>query len=64
MDDTVIHSPGLESPNDKKDTGHFKHLDMVLGAYVKANVKLEPNKCDFFKARVSFLGHEVDAQGI
>ena len=56
LDDTLIHSQSLEE--------HFDHLEMVLQAFAKANMKLGPTKCALFRTRVKFLGHRISKEGI
>ena len=55
LDDCLIHSPDLES--------HFPALDTVLAAFSKSGLKLEPQKCHFFRANLTYLGHEVSPRG-
>ena len=56
LDDTLIHSQSLEE--------HFDHLEMVLQAFAKANMKLGPAKCALFRQRVKFLGHRISKEGV
>ena len=56
LDDTLIHSQSLEE--------HFDHLEMVLQAFAKANMKLGPTKCHLFRTRVKFLGHRISKEGV
>lgn len=39
-------------------------LEKVLKQLRKANLKLNAKKCSFLKSEVSFLGHEISAEGI
>ena len=40
------------------------NLDLVLEAYGKHNLIIQPSKSNLFAARVTFLGHQVDEKGI
>ena len=44
-----------------------KHLERLRGIFdklTKAGLKLKPNKCKFFKSKITYLGHIVSAAGI
>ena len=56
LDDAVIHAKTFDE--------HIYNLRTTLTAYKKAGLKLSPSKCSFFSSSLTFLGHEVDAQGI
>ena len=56
LDDTVVHSATLRQ--------HYTHLDRVLAAMKKGGLKLQPGKCQLFRDRIQYLGHEVSAEGI
>ena len=56
MDDTIVHS--------KKRRHHVNDLDQVFQAYRKAGLKLQPEKCNFFREKVNYLGHTVSEKGI
>ena len=56
LDDTIIHSPDLDS--------HFQSLEKVLVAHLKAGLKLEPSKCQLFRREMDYLGHTVSENGI
>ncbi|XGW19137.1 hypothetical protein V3C99_003171, partial [Haemonchus contortus] len=43
---------------------HYLVLEKVLGALRKANLRLKPQKCEFFQDKVAFLGHLIDKDGI
>ena len=47
LDDTIVHSKDLSS--------HITALDKVLAANAAAGLKLAPEKCSLFKARVEYL---------
>jgi hypothetical protein len=56
MDDIIIYSKTLED--------HRKHLEQVLQLLINAGLKLNPDKCDFFRKQILFLGHMVSGEGI
>ena len=56
LDDLIIFSDTFEQ--------HKERLDLILTTLKNANLKLAPEKCCFFKPRVSFLGHVVSGNGI
>ena len=43
---------------------HFRRLRGVFAKLDKAGLKLKPNKCEFFKTRITYLGHIVSSKGI
>ena len=56
LDDIIIFS---------KDPGdHIKRLEGVFEKLAQASLKLKPSKCEFFKARLKYLGHIVSLEGI
>ena len=56
LDDVVIFSKTPEE--------HLERLDAVFTKIGKAGLKLKPSKCEFFKKRITYLGHVVSDQGI
>jgi hypothetical protein len=54
VDDLNIHSLSWEE--------HFKHLQYVLMKLREVNLKLNPNKCEFARFKLAFLGHEVNQE--
>ena len=56
LDDLLIFSSNFEL--------HLQHLKEVLSRIRKANLRLNPNKCEFVKSSVEYVGHTVNAQGI
>ena len=56
LDDIIIF---LKDPDD-----HIERLDGVFEKLAKAGLKLKPSKCEFFKARLKYLGHIVSLEGI
>ena len=43
---------------------HIERLQGVFSKLVQAGLKLKPKKCEFFKSRISYLGHIVSSSGI
>ena len=56
MDDIAISSPDAES--------HEKYLYPVLRKLQDAGVTLNPDKCEFMKPSITFVGHTVSKAGI
>lgn len=56
MDDIIIFSPSLEQ--------HKIDLDRVLNKLKEANLKIQLDKCEFFRKEVQFLGHTVSEDGV
>ena len=56
LDDIVVFSKTPE-----------KHVERLRGVFTKlseAGLKLKPSKCEFFKTRISYLGHIFSEKGI
>ena len=56
LDDIIVFS---DNPKE--------HLHQLRGAFTKldkAGLKLKPNKCEFFKTKITYLGHIVSSKGI
>lgn len=56
MDDIIVFSPSLEK--------HKSDLNKVLNKLKEANLKIQLDKCEFFRKEVQFLGHTVSEDGI
>ena len=56
LDDILVHSDSVEK--------HFDSLQLVLSAYMKAGLKLQPAKCHLFQSKINYLGHTVSKEGI
>lgn len=56
MDDIIIFSPSLEQ--------HKIDVDRVLNKLKQANLKIQLDKCEFFRKEVQFLGHTVSEDGV
>ena len=56
LDDIIIFSSTFYE--------HMERLQAVFERLQEHNLKLKPSKCELFKGRVSYLGHEVSDEGI
>ena len=56
LDDVIIFS---ETPDE-----HLRRLEGVLKKLRAAGLKLKPSKCEFFKDRITYLGHIVSKKGL
>lgn len=56
MDDIIIFSGSLEE--------HKLHLDSILKRLKEAGLKIQLDKCEFFRKEVQFLGHTVTEEGV
>jgi hypothetical protein len=56
LDDIVIFGETLQVHNEK--------LREVLGKMRKHNLKLQPDKCEFLRKEVAFLGHVITKDGV
>ena len=56
MDDVLIH--------EKSQAEHDERLDLVLTRLNKANVTLNPDKCEFSKPKLKFAGYLISSKGI
>ena len=56
LDDIIVFS---DSPGE-----HLCRLRGVFAKLDKAGLKLKPSKCEFFKTRITYLGHIVSSKGI
>ena len=48
----------------KDESEHLQNLDKVLTRLQEAGMKLHPNKCEFMKKSVEYLGHRIDKEGL
>jgi hypothetical protein len=55
VDDVIIWSKDFES--------HLQHLDLVFQRLRMANLTLRPNKCEFAKPEILYLGHFISREG-
>ena len=56
LDDIIVFSKTLEE--------HLARLQAILEKHKKAELKLKPSKCEFFKQELTYLGHVVSKNGI
>ena len=56
LDDIIVFS---ETPRE-----HIKRLCGVFQKLASAGLKLKPSKCEFFKKKITYLGHVVSENGI
>ena len=56
LDDIIVFS--------KTPKEHTERLRGVFAKLVAADLKLKPKKCEFFKSKISYLGHIVSSKGI
>ena len=56
IDDVLIAS--------SSDTEHMQHLEQVFERFRQYGIVINPIKCQFGKASVNFLGHNISASGI
>ena len=56
LDDIIVYS--------KTPENHIKRLTGVFEKLSKAGLKLKPSKCEFFKEKITYLGHIVSKNGI
>ena len=56
LDDIIVYSKTPEE--------HLQRLKAVFEKISKAGLKLKPNKCEFFKSEITYLGHVVSHRGI
>lgn len=56
MDDVIVYSATLEE--------HIERLDNVFNRLSEANLKIQPDKCEFLRKEVAYLGHLVTPEGI
>ena len=51
IDDIFVHSKSIEE--------HFDHLKVLFNRFKSANLKLNPEKCEFCKSSIQVLGHII-----
>lgn len=56
MDDIIIYSSSLQE--------HARHLAKVLAKLRDARLKIQLDKCEFFRKETPFLGHTVSEEGV
>ncbi len=48
----------------KTDEEHLTNIENLLKRLNEHNLKANPDKCEFFKEKVTFCGHELDKDGL
>ena len=43
---------------------HLHHLRVVFARFLEQGLKLKPSKCHFLQDEITFLGHEISAEGM
>ena len=56
LDDVIVYS------NTEED--HLRRLQAVFERFHEHGLKLKPSKCSFLRKQITFLGHEVSAEGM
>ena len=56
IDDVIIYSTTEDE--------HIKHLDDVFATLSRFGLRLRPAKCKLLKDKLTFLGHQISAQGV
>ena len=56
LDDVIVFS--------RTDEEHLHCLWVVFGQFLEHRLKLKPSKCHFFQDEITFLGHEISADGM
>ena len=56
MDDIVIYTASLEE--------HERKYNLLIDRFRKANLKLQPDKYEFWKTEVTYLGHVIGKDGV
>ena len=56
LDDVIVYS--------KTEEDHLQWLQAVFERFHEHGLKLKPSKCSFLRKQITFLGHEVSADGM
>ena len=56
LDDVIVYS--------KTEEDHLRQLQAVFERFHEHGLKLKPSKCSFLCKQITFLGHEVSADGM
>ena len=56
LDDVIVFSRTQEE--------HLHHLQVVFAYFLEHGLKLKPSKCHFLQDEITFLGHEISADGM
>ncbi|XP_028660385.2 uncharacterized protein K02A2.6-like [Erpetoichthys calabaricus] len=70
MDQILSELPGVQCYLDdilvtgRDDKEHMANLDKTLSRLEKYGLRVNKEKCDFFKMSVEYLGHVIDSEGL
>ena len=56
LDNILIHSPDVPT--------HLVHMRQLFQRLREADLKLNREKCNFFKSHIQYLGHLISGEGI
>ena len=56
LDDMIVYS--------KMEEDHLRLLQAIFQRFHEHGLKLKPSKCSFLRKQITFLGHEVSADGM
>lgn len=56
MDDIIVYSPTIQE--------HLSRLSEVFKRLRSANLKIQPDKCEFLRKEVAYLGHLITQEGV
>ena len=56
LDDVIVYS--------KMEEDHLRRLQAVFERFHEHGLKLKPSKCSFLRRQITFLGHEISADGM
>lgn len=56
MDDIIVYSPSVHE--------HVSRLSEVFKRLRKAHLKIQPDKCEFLRKEVAYLGHVITPEGV
>ena len=56
LDDIVIYADSLKE--------HQKKFDNLMDRLRSANLKLQPDKCEFLRPEITYLGHIINKNGV
>ena len=56
LDDVIVFS--------RTEEDHLHRLRVVFGRFLEHGLKLKPSKCHFLQDEITFLGHQISAQGM
>ena len=56
LDDVIVYS--------KTEEDHLRQLQAIFERFHEHGLKLKPSKCSFLRKQITFLGHEISADGM